>query len=403
VAGLKRGSQLSKRSDCFNVQWEALSVKRVERCKESRPGLLQGDKSHRSVSALPGYSAVSCSHPFPAPAPAPAELRQVLARGLFLARAGVSVLSRVWRAAFTIFALLLVPLCAAYAEKPLFDFDCGPDPAQVMARHAAGEPAEWWETVRQEHADRRARLQRLAEQAGGERPEFFDACVKGIELGGRRSTDIPLLRVVFPDRVFFDIDSAEIRPEALRILEIVSASLSREPPDVTLFVAGHTDSTGPEDYNLELSKRRAEAVARGLVARGVGASQVWRVGFGETMPIRDNATEEGRGANRRVEFLFAALPTVIVKWLEEQRVDACYFRESAEQRCTVPATRPREVLAERVPPEARDSHAPVKPATPDKRVARAPRPNKTAVRPAQPEIIIIRLPDLTVPVPPSRL
>lgn len=299
----------------------------------------------------------------------------------------------------------------------MWDFECGPDPRAVKAAHPPDEPAEWWELVRQEHADRRMRLSRLAKQEDIEPPQFFDACVRNVNVGAT-STEIPILRVVFPDRVFFDTDQDVIRPEAYRILDIVAESLSREPPDVTLFVAGHTDSTGPEDYNHNLSIRRAEGVARALVVRGVGESQVWRVGFGETMPIRSNATESGRGANRRVEFLFAALPQAIVQWIKTQQVDACYFAETPGARdCRRLVPKQKEVLAVRVANhekstqvttphsssvEVARSEAAIASERHSRQVAVAPTAKPVAVRVPPVELIRIRLPDPVASVGASR-
>jgi OOP family OmpA-OmpF porin len=63
---------------------------------------------------------------------------------------------------------------------------------------------------------------------------------------------------------------------------------------------GHTDSTGPEAFNQVLSERRAQSVVDFLAAQGVGTGRVTAVGFGESKPIADNATREGRAENRRV-------------------------------------------------------------------------------------------------------
>jgi outer membrane protein OmpA-like peptidoglycan-associated protein len=64
---------------------------------------------------------------------------------------------------------------------------------------------------------------------------------------------------------------------------------------------GHTDSVGPESYNLGLSERRAKAVMNYLVRKGTDTSRLKSVGFGETRPIEDNKTESGRASNRRVD------------------------------------------------------------------------------------------------------
>jgi len=69
----------------------------------------------------------------------------------------------------------------------------------------------------------------------------------------------------------------------------------------TIMVAGHTDSSGSEDFNQSLSEKRAGAVRNILVANGVAANRVSTLGFGESAPIADNSTDYGRQVNRRVE------------------------------------------------------------------------------------------------------
>jgi OOP family OmpA-OmpF porin len=74
-----------------------------------------------------------------------------------------------------------------------------------------------------------------------------------------------------------------------------------ESPGVRVEVGGHTDSTGPEAYNLGLSERRAGSVADYLSANGIDASRLTVVGFGEANPVADNGTRDGRAQNRRTE------------------------------------------------------------------------------------------------------
>ena len=100
--------------------------------------------------------------------------------------------------------------------------------------------------------------------------------------------------------VNFDFDKAEIRPDAAVILDEVVSILSGKP-DVQVRIEGHTDSTGPEDYNQGLSERRADSVRTYLVEQGIAEAQLTSVGFGESKPISTNDTREGRALNRRVE------------------------------------------------------------------------------------------------------
>jgi len=75
----------------------------------------------------------------------------------------------------------------------------------------------------------------------------------------------------------------------------------QEEPDTDFVLSGHTDSTGPEDYNQKLSERRAASVKSWLVSNGIPESRLTAVGYGETSAKYDNATKEGRKLNRRVE------------------------------------------------------------------------------------------------------
>jgi OOP family OmpA-OmpF porin len=100
--------------------------------------------------------------------------------------------------------------------------------------------------------------------------------------------------------VQFNFDSDQIRPGAVVILD-EAARVLKENPDVRVEVAGHTDSIGSNAYNQGLSERRAGSVRRYLVSRGVEASRLRSQGYGESQPVADNAFEEGRDQNRRVE------------------------------------------------------------------------------------------------------
>lgn len=185
--------------------------------------------------------------------------------------------------------------------------------------------SEAWQTVGLEHEDRIARLIRLAE---GRLGFSFDTEVVTAADHGLVDfpTDIPVLRVTAAQDVFFDTGKSVIRREAYPLLEIISESLRNEPPDVAIFVAGHTDSRGSEEFNFTLGLERAEAVAEALVRRNVYQAEIYKISFGELMPIASNNTAGGRAQNRRVEFLFAGHSQAIVEVLQRQAVVLCNDR-----------------------------------------------------------------------------
>lgn len=103
------------------------------------------------------------------------------------------------------------------------------------------------------------------------------------------------------DAVHFRTGSDEILEDSHPMLREV-AQVMRVNERMRVRIEGHTDNEGPDDQNLELSRRRAQSVRRYLMSRGVQGSRLRAVGYGETRPIASNATEAGRRRNRRVEF-----------------------------------------------------------------------------------------------------
>lgn len=106
--------------------------------------------------------------------------------------------------------------------------------------------------------------------------------------------------VNLPDGVTFDVGSATLKPEFRATLDKVAESLIQYPNSL-IDVYGHTDSTGSDAFNQTLSENRARTVMNYLIMKNVPAARIRSQGFGETMPIADNGTPEGRSKNRRVE------------------------------------------------------------------------------------------------------
>jgi outer membrane protein OmpA-like peptidoglycan-associated protein len=104
------------------------------------------------------------------------------------------------------------------------------------------------------------------------------------------------------DDVLFDTGRSELKPGAQRSIEQIAAFLG-EHPERSVQIEGFTDSQGSNDYNLELSQRRADAVAMAIIQRGVDAQRVRAMGYGEEFPVASNANAGSRQLNRRVEVI----------------------------------------------------------------------------------------------------
>ena len=103
--------------------------------------------------------------------------------------------------------------------------------------------------------------------------------------------------------IYFDFASDKIKPESEPVLREIADALNHNPT-WKLRVEGHTDNIGGDDYNLNLSQRRAEAVKLALVTRyHIGAERLTPKGFGATRPKEPNDTLAGRARNRRVELV----------------------------------------------------------------------------------------------------
>ncbi len=112
---------------------------------------------------------------------------------------------------------------------------------------------------------------------------------------------LPSGLITIDDSVLFDVNSDQLLGDGQTAIADL-ATVFRARPDWQVTIVGHTDSTGSEVYNLELSLRRAEAVRDELVANGVPADSLRIEGAGATDPVADNATPQGRALNRRIEF-----------------------------------------------------------------------------------------------------
>lgn len=142
-------------------------------------------------------------------------------------------------------------------------------------------------------------------------PDATDACP---DVAGAPSADpkkngcpgmvrVEIDRITISKPVYFATDKDRILSKSFPILKAVADALSATPEIKKISIDGHADVRGTADYNLDLSRRRAENIKAFLVAHGIAADRLQTRGFGNTRPADSNATEEGRAKNRRVEFL----------------------------------------------------------------------------------------------------
>ncbi len=103
-----------------------------------------------------------------------------------------------------------------------------------------------------------------------------------------------------PSAITFDVNSSALKANFFSVLDSVNLVL-KEYKSTLVTVAGHTDSSGADDYNMRLSQQRAQTVATYLNNNGVATERLAAVGYGESQPVASNDTAEGKARNRRVE------------------------------------------------------------------------------------------------------
>lgn len=108
------------------------------------------------------------------------------------------------------------------------------------------------------------------------------------------------IKITFASGILFGTNSSNLTPEAAGNIDQLATTLKKYA-DTNVTIEGHTDSSGSDKINQPLSERRAQAVSNEITAQGVDASRITTTGYGSTQPVGDNATAEGKAANRRVE------------------------------------------------------------------------------------------------------
>jgi len=131
----------------------------------------------------------------------------------------------------------------------------------------------------------------------------------GVGVGVQRDKQTGVITLIMPGNITFATAQSSVRADFYPVLDGV-ADVFKEYNKTTITVSGHTDNVGRDDYNMKLSQDRASSVAQYLVSRGVAGSRIQAVGYGKSMPIADNSTENGRAQNRRVEIRIDPPPSM---------------------------------------------------------------------------------------------
>lgn len=220
-----------------------------------------------------------------------------------------------------------------------------------------------------------------------------------LDLSGCASGDVIVLK-----GVNFEFNQSRLTANARTILDGVAEAL-QAAPTTNVEVGGHTDALGSDDYNQRLSERRACAVARNLVGQGVEAGRLTPAGHGETQPLADNETDEGRELNRRVELkILDATGTGLTACASAAPVPAASFAPAAPAEAAPAASEadmvePAAAAEQATPAEDAFTAEPAEP-TPEPELLPEPEP-AAAAEPATPAPASAPTPaSPSAPVPP---
>ena len=165
--------------------------------------------------------------------------------------------------------------------------------ACTCAKKAKKAPAKA-QKAKAARADKKA----LAAQAAAEKRASTQA--EALSTLGTATRTGNVINVTFKEPIRFAHNSDKIDARSNKNLD-ATANLLKKQPGNTIVVKGYTDSLGDPNYNIDLSQRRAQAVANALKARGVAEENISAVGYGASYPVATNTTAQGRAKNRRVE------------------------------------------------------------------------------------------------------
>lgn len=170
-----------------------------------------------------------------------------------------------------------------------------------QAQQSAEEQRRAAERARQEALEMQSLAEQRLQQAQTSEEK---AAALEQQLNELQAKPTPRGMVLTLGDVLFDTDKSTLKPGARRSIDKLADFLQKNP-EQRIRIEGHTDSTGSDQYNLELSQRRADAVRHALLDKGIGEDRMSGVeGLGEAYPVTSNNTAAGRQQNRRVEVIF---------------------------------------------------------------------------------------------------
>lgn len=140
------------------------------------------------------------------------------------------------------------------------------------------------------------------------------------------------------DKGMFDTNSAQLSPDGLRQVRKLAAAMKEGDQGGVILVVGHTDATGNPQLNQRLSEQRAQNVGRVLEQAGLSGKNLYFQGAGSSRPVADNATSDGRAANRRVELAALASEALLKQRLEQEGSNLAYLRYNTSSESPKPVT-----------------------------------------------------------------
>ena len=194
-------------------------------------------------------------------------------------------------------------LIFGFVSSSLFLTSCGPSKEEIRkqeaAREAEAERVKQTELEKQREAER-ARQAELERQRQAER-------ARQAEIERQREAERTARQALMEmesEKIYFDYDKSELKPEARAVLTKKAAWL-RANPEYSITIEGHCDERGSTEYNLALGERRADAAAKFLSALGLSANRISTVSYGEEKPVDSRSNETAWAKNRRDEFVLA--------------------------------------------------------------------------------------------------